>query len=74
MPGASSVRIKQRLAGVDLGLADSAAKMGVLVMVTCMGGGGCADNRDVLHCGGSGGARLWVGVVGRVPTDWEGAG
>ena len=29
---------------------------------------------NFLHFGGSGGAPLQVGVVGRIPADWEGAG
>ena len=32
------------------------------------------DVRNYLHRGGSDGAPLWVGVVGHVPADWEGAG
>ena len=48
--------------------------MGAPVAGDCSGGGRCADVKIVLHCGGSGSAPLGVGVVGRVPTDWEGDG
>ena len=39
-----------------------------------MGGGGCTVIGNVLNPIGSGDAPLRVGVVGRVPADWEGGG
>ena len=47
--------------------------MGASVTGDWTGGGICADVRNVLHHGGSGGATLRVGVVAHVPTNWEGA-
>ena len=47
--------------------------MGVFVMVSWRGRGGCADIGKFLHRGGSGGAHLWVRVVVHVPKYWEGA-
>ena len=32
------------------------------------------DIVNVLNHVGSGGSPLWVGVMGRVPADWEGSG
>ena len=48
--------------------------MGVFVVGNWTGGGGCAEVRNVLHHGGSGGDILQVVVVSHVPTYWEYAG
>ena len=48
--------------------------MGASVAGDWSGWDGCAENGNVLHCSGSGGAPLRVGVMGHVPADWEGAG
>ena len=55
-------------------LAESAAEMGVSIRDAWTGWGGCMDVRNFFHRGGSGGVSLRVGVVGHVPTDWEGTG
>ena len=48
--------------------------MGAVVTIVCMGGGICVELGDVLHRSGSDSDPLWIGVVGRVPADWDGAG
>ena len=55
-------------------LAESAAEMGVSITGSWTGWGRCVDVENFLHRGGSGGVSLRVGVVGHVPTDWEGTG
>ena len=44
--------------------------MGMAVPDAWMGGGGCVDFRNVLHCGSSGCTPIMVGSVGHVPADW----
>ena len=48
--------------------------MGAIVMGVWTGVGGCVDIGIFLHHNGSGGAPLWVRVVGHIPEDWEDSG
>ena len=74
IPGLGPFGIIWILAGSDSELAESAAEMGAVVISDWTGGGRCADVRNVLPRGGSGGAPLQVVAVGHVTAGWGDSG